>query len=434
MTTTALRLAEWQTISPAPGSTTEGITLSSEPTVRALVRRLTEGKFLELLELRTGLSIRTSSFVGRVRLGEIDITIVPKLPTDALLKLLRYAYGLRNLHLLPSAAQSSEEFGLQDLFVWQLVKEAEELLARGLRRGYVRREENLSSPRGRIDFRALAARGVLVEATLPCSHHRRDEDRLVNRVLLAGLRLAASVAVDRGLRARAGRLGDRLEETVAPIRLDDAIFRRLESEMDRTTRSYEASIALIRILYDAAGLSLEDGEAGPSSPGFLFDMNRFFQTLIGKFLAENLPEYTVRPEHRLKGMFGYVPGWNPRRAQTPTPRPDFIVTEGSKLAAMLDAKYRDIWENPLPRDMLYQLTIYAMSHEGSASAILYPTTHPEATEARIEVRDPMHGGRRALVALRPVDVERLEALVSAKRTAAVLRERNQFARGLVLGL
>ena len=101
--------------------------------------------------------------------------------------------------------------------------------------------------------------------------------------------------------------------------------------------------------------------------------------------------------------------------------------------AILDAKYRDLWENPLPRDMLYQLAIYAMSHEGGTATILYPTTHAQATEARIEVRDPLHGGRRALVVLRPVALERLEGLVSAKPTAAVLRERRSFARELVFG-
>ena len=49
--------------------------------------------------------------------------------------------------------------GFQDILVWQLVEEAQELLARGLRRAYVRREEALASPRGRIDFQAMAGRG-----------------------------------------------------------------------------------------------------------------------------------------------------------------------------------------------------------------------------------------------------------------------------------
>jgi 5-methylcytosine-specific restriction enzyme subunit McrC len=133
------------------------------------------------------------------------------------------------------------------------------------------------------------------------------------------------------------------------------------------------------------------------------------------------------------GMFAYVPGWNPRRSQAPTPRPDFVVSRGPDAVAILDAKYRDLWENPLPRDMLYQLAIYATSHEGGTATILYPTTNSRATEARIEVRDPIHGGRRALVALRPVALERLAGLLAARPTAQVVRERRSLAGGLAFG-
>jgi 5-methylcytosine-specific restriction enzyme subunit McrC len=102
--------------------------------------------------------------------------------------------------------------------------------------------------------------------------------------------------------------------------------------------------------------------------------------------------------------------------------------------AILDAKYRDLWENPLPRDLLYQLALYAMGHEVGTSTILYPTIHPRATEARIEVRDPLHGGRRAMIALRPVVLDRLEGLVTARTTTAVLRERRAFAQIMAFGM
>ena len=99
MTDFAVRLAEWQTVSPIPGSPTEGVGLGDDPSVRDLARRLSDSRMLEVQELRTGLSVRSTSFVGRVRLGDIDITVVPKLRSDALLSLLRYAYGLRNLQV-----------------------------------------------------------------------------------------------------------------------------------------------------------------------------------------------------------------------------------------------------------------------------------------------------------------------------------------------
>jgi 5-methylcytosine-specific restriction enzyme subunit McrC len=397
-----------------------------------LARRLSDNGILEVLELRSGLSVRSFSFVGRVGLGQIGITVVPKLPTNALLKLLRYAYGFRDLKLFPSTTTPTQATGFQDILVWQLIEEATELLARGLRRTYVRREESLSSPRGRVNFRALAAQGAVVEATLSCIHHCQDEDSLINQVLLAGLRLATTFDVDRSLRVKAGRLADLIAESVSPIQMDQQALSRLEAGMDRTTRAYEAAISLIRVLADARGIALAE-ESRLDVPGFLFDMNRFFQELLGRFLTDNLPDFSVRSENRLTGMLAYIPGWNPRRQQAPTPRPDFLVSTRTKVVAIVDAKYRDLWEQPLPREMLYQLAIYATIHEGGTATILYPTTHEQAKEARIEVRDPLGGKRRALVALRPVLLDRLEGLVTAKPTATILRERRSFARAMVFG-
>ncbi|OIO98613.1 MAG: hypothetical protein AUK03_01000 [Anaerolineae bacterium CG2_30_64_16] len=153
-----------------------------------------------------------------------------------------------------------------------------------------------------------------------------------------------------------------------------------------------------------------------------------------RYLHEHLPDCTVRDEHRLQGMLAYDVRRNPRGHRAPAPRPDFVILEGTRIAAMLDTKYRDLWELSLPREMLYQLVIYATSREaGGRAAILYPTLNPAAQEACIEVRDPLAGGRRAEVILRPVDMLRLERLVVSPHTAQQARAAVAYARWLAMG-
>jgi 5-methylcytosine-specific restriction enzyme subunit McrC len=124
---------------------------------------------------------------------------------------------------------------------------------------------------------------------------------------------------------------------------------------------------------------------------------------------------------------------NPRNRRPPVPRPDFGVFHQGKPVAVLDAKYRDLWEGQLPREMLYQLAVYATTQELGAATILFPTTNGSATEARIAVYDPVFGRQVAQVNLRPVVLPHLEKLLMAKSGAGVLRARREYSLRLSHG-
>ena len=151
-------------------------------------------------------------------------------------------------------------------------------------------------------------------------------------------------------------------------------------------------------------------------------------------MHENLLGYEVRGEFKLSGMLAYHPQHNPQRRRAATLRPDFAIIKDHQVIALLDAKYRDLWEKPLPRDMLYQLAMYAFSQDRPGTAtILYPTTNPEAREVWINVQHPISSDRLAKVISRPVNIIAIEELINAPNTASVQRERIIFANKMVFG-
>jgi 5-methylcytosine-specific restriction enzyme subunit McrC len=408
MTALTVRLHEWSTVDPLSD---EGAALRNrrlaDASTRELACALKHERVLDVTELYGGLSVRAFSHVGRVQLGDLEVTVEPKLGATELLGLLRYAYGLRNLRVLQPVAFKGGGDLLADLVVTQLYDEARELVGRGLAKRYIGATENLQEPRGRIEMNRLAKPGALLSAALPCRHHLRSSNVLLNQVLRAGLSLAARVARDPRLRGDVVRLAGSLRDSADTVVLSSAVLRETRRNLNRLVVAYEPALALIELLYQGSSTTLENG-ATLSLPGFLFDMNRFFQALVERFLSENLHGYEVRSEEALREMLDYMPSANPRARRAPRPRPDFMVVRGRRVKQLLDAKYRDLWERELPRDMLYQLSVYALSQPtGSTAAILYPTTDPVARDAIIEIRDPSSGAARGYVALRPVVLQRL---------------------------
>jgi 5-methylcytosine-specific restriction enzyme subunit McrC len=387
------------------------------------------------MQLRSGVEIRATSWVGRITLGRLAITVRPKIQGAPFLSLLRYAYSMRNLDTYTTTGYGTATDSFEDLIVEQLANEAAELLSRGLHRDYLRFNAALGSPSGRIDFGQMVHATAAARSAVVCTYYNRSDAVLLNRVLLAGLRLATRASADNQLCARVSRLAQILEATVPRIVLTQADIDKARQIVDRRTTAYSSALILIEILAKGMGISLAEENDAAQLPGFLFDMNRFFQALISRFLKEELTGFSIQDEYQLRGIFEYDPANNPQRRRAVVPRPDFLVTSSGQVKEFLDAKYRDLWTNALPPNMLYQLVIYALSKSTGAprSTILYPTLAAEASDQVLLLKDPVLGHKRAEVTLRPVNLLAMEKLIRPRQGAVAARQRQQLASELAFG-
>lgn len=363
-------------------------------------------------EVAGEVELRAQAHVGRIRLGGLTITVLPKVADRTLIRLFSYAYGLDDLHLTDPTPYPGGAL-LQDLLAEQLRRRAREILDRGLHRSYRRVAFDLAAPRGRIDIAALARRSPLLQATLPCFDHPRVLDHPLHRALLAGLRLAAGLVAHAGLRAQLRELAARLGDEVAEVPLTRALLNAARRGVHRLVEHYRPALQLIELLYAGSGMEMRPSAPAIVAPGFLFNMNHFFQALVLRLLQDNLSGCEVQSERTLRGLYRWAKPRLPGRSH-PRPRPDFTVIKGDE-RVLLDAKYRDLSSTPLPREMLYQLSVYAMSQgTGGAAAMIYPVPEPRMLlEERLDLFDRLASGPRASVYLRALPLAELAASIEA---------------------
>ena len=427
-----VELSEWGQLDPKLDPRLRGRSLGDDSHARRLAEDL-HGR-LEIREAHDGIEIIATSFVGRVDVGPLRIAIRPKLPAMPLARLLRYAYGLRDVSAIGKTGSPTTRNGLHDLLIELLAKEVEELLHRGLARRYVPSSAKLESPRGKILINEVIRRAGIREANLPCLHFERQADWHLNQVLRAGLETAAQMAEDRHLRQRVHQLTAMFGDVVRLSKLRREDIERAERDLTRLTAVCRPALTIIGLLNDTLGIAFDSSQPLKRTPGFLFDMNVFFERLLSRFLRDNLTAGRIKDQKAIRSLFAYSPDANPRGRTAPAPRPDFALFSSGQLNSFLDAKYRDLWDKTLPAEWLYQMSIYALASPRGLSVLLYASMAEDARDERIEVRQPVawSSNQSTSVILRPVPLSRLAAVLDPDLFDSLADARRRLANGLVI--
>ena len=142
-------------------------------------------------------------------------------------------------------------------------------------------------------------------------------------------------------------------------------------------------------------------------------MARVFERFVTRFLREHACSFEVSAQSLLDGLYRIEAG-GPCLSSVPTPRPDLIVRDRStgRVTGIFDMKYRDLWAHPVSRDILYQLSTYALASNADApSVVLYPATSGHRPDMSLAL--DVVGGRSRRIVFRAVEWGRAARLVAS---------------------
>ena len=350
------------------------------------------------------------STIGALELGDLSVSIRPKLEISRVLDLASYA--MREVKFREERFRFEKADTLIETLVPALVSAARRAFSRGLLHGYRTEEEALHTVRGRIVVAEQVRRRFGVPFPVEVRYDEYTDDILANRLVKAASVLLRRLRIrDSRSRAGLGWIGAMLGNVSL---VEFGLTEVPEVQFDRLNEHYREVVALSRLVLRHGTLEARRGDL--RAPGFLMDMNKVFQEFVTKALRDELgvSEHAFRAERK-------VPFDEEERIPL---KPDFSWWEGPTCTFVGDAKYKNIsGERGVPNADLYQLLAYTTALDLPGGLLIY--AKGEAEPAVHQVR---HSGKRLEVAALDLAGEIEEIIASIRCLALRVRRLRDEAR------
>ncbi len=349
---------------------------------------------LVIEELKSGIRVQASSWVGVIRLSSLEVRVQPKLAGEhlGLLKMLDYTSGLDAFRRLPGdSIPELEGSNLFDLIAVLFAEACEQLIRRGLLSDYRQVEADLPVVRGRFLPAEQFMKHYAVTSKLECRFDEQLSDIDENRIVFAALSACRAHISGDAVRSRISRL-ESLFAGICSKGLSLAEWPVNRLEYNRMNEHYRLPHELAFLIL--RGLSVSDifAHGGVRCFAFLLDMNALFEQFVGRWLSNLLADtkFRLRVQHR-DGSVLWDLTENKRYGSV---RPDFLIRKPgfSEDSLPLDAKYKLYDEKRLIIGDVYQMFLYAHAFSGKSSnrtsraLLIYPSSDRTPKNLRLAVQ------------------------------------------------
>ena len=259
-------------------------------------------------------------------------------------------------------------------------------LERGVLRGYVRIDEQLSGIRGRVRFGDQIARSATLPLPVEVSYDDYIEDIIENRMLKT-----ASVALLRlpRLPALARKRLLKLRAVLDGVLLIDRPREVSMPALTRLNERYGPSLRLAEMILHASSIDAPKGRLAATA--FIFDMNKVFEDFVSVGLREAMQQFggEVRAQWS---------GWLDHERQLGI-RPDITWWSANRCHAVADAKYKALQLQGMPNADAYQMLAYCIALKLPRGFLVY------ANESDAVSRNHTIRNSGCVIEIRTLDVE-----------------------------
>lgn len=316
--------------------------------------------------------LKAHSYAGMIVLPtDKTIFINPKIPIQTLFALLSRVYD-PNKEIFDEQPQPYTTVSeLFEFIVAFFASHTEDLIARGLLRGYQSLVEDAVTIRGRLLIAETLHHSAGLQHKHWCSYRHFTTDIPENRVLLwTAFVLRAWNYADLSL---LGRL-HRIQHILSDVYLDSMARDRLDRiEYHRLNDSYQPVLTIAKLILDHLSFSGTQGDE--PFLAYLIDMDVLFQQYLTVVLQQELEnsEYWIKEEEVHSLDLG----------KKITIRPDILIYQGDKPCLVVDAKYK----LSAAQEDLYQMLAYCHAVGLNQAILVHPESETSPTGS-ITMRGP----------------------------------------------
>jgi 5-methylcytosine-specific restriction enzyme subunit McrC len=292
---------------------------------------------------------RADSKIGIIRVGDIQIKVMPKFPVNNLFYLLGLHDGIKFDSDTVNIAESRD---ITDLIFESFLRNATASTSRGLLTGYRRVEETSKVLHGRVligeQLKKRFGHMYPVEVAFDEFTENIPENIELNMAITKAMKFG-------NLTADQHRDYRHLSRKFSEI---DASNAELRWTKNRHNIHYWNSLVLAELINSGKGFYEELG--GLAVSGFTVDMYRVFE----KFLLRELKQRIEKHGGVVETKYLHLDEENRQRAQI-----DIMWRKDGKIKFIADAKYKDPasnWESAL-----YQVNTYATAFELDSIHLIY---------------------------------------------------------------